>query len=83
VAINSAHPVTQLLRRRRYVPSVFVQRIIATLAPVSLPGQRSASIFAVRRNWRTAGRLILAEVTPLPAQPKEKQAAEVILASAS
>ena len=84
VAINSAHPVTQLLRWRRYVPGVLVQRIIATLAPVSLPGQRSASIFAVRRNWRTAGRLILAEVTPLPAQPKEKQqAAEAILAPAS
>jgi|GEM_PF-6436741 len=83
VVLDSVHPVTQFLRRRRRAPGVLAQRVIAMLAPVSLPGQCTASIFAVRRNWCTAGRLTLTEVTPLSAQPQRKQTTEAILASAS
>lgn len=84
VVVNSVHPMTQFLRRQGFVPSVRMQKAFAMLAPVSLPGQRSASIFALRRNWRAARMLDLAEVTPLPQQSQEKSwTPETKLASAS
>ncbi|MBH2007009.1 PE-PPE domain-containing protein [Candidatus Saccharibacteria bacterium] len=82
VVVDSVHPMTQFLRRQGFVPSVRMQKILAMIAPISLPGQRSASVFAVRHNWRVARMLDLAPVTPLQQSHEKSWTPEVKLASA-
>lgn len=84
VVVNSVHPMTQFLRRQGFVSSIRLQQAFVMLAPVSLPGHRAASIFALRRNWRVAQGLNLAEVTSLPQPSQEKsRTPETTLAPAS
>ncbi len=64
VVLNAAHPVGQFLRTKGVRCDEGLMRVLAMLAPVTVPGEKSVSIVAIRRNWIVATRPVMVEALP-------------------